>query len=67
MKALKDVPLNWLALRAEMPKARFLDVIVTEAPSNSIFCISSSTVFRVLRQRGRATITKEEEEQGGRR
>ena len=62
MKALKDVPLNWLALRAEMPKARFLDVMLTEAPSNSIFCISSSTVFKALGERGRATITK-----GGRR
>lgn len=50
IKALKLVPLKVLALRAEMPTARFLDVMARDGPSNSIFCISSSMVFRALEE-----------------
>lgn len=37
MKALKDVPLNAVVLRAETPTARCLEVILMDGPSNSIF------------------------------
>lgn len=37
MKALKDVPLNMVVLRADIPKARCLEVMLTDGPSNSIF------------------------------
>lgn len=53
MKALNDVPLNMLMLLARIPSARFLEVILRDGPSNSIFCTSSSTVFRALRERER--------------
>ncbi len=36
-KALKDVPLNMVVLRVDMPKARCLEVMLMDGPSNSIF------------------------------
>ena len=37
MKALKEVPLNLPWFSVEMPRARFLEVMLTEGPSNSNF------------------------------
>jgi len=50
INALKVVPLKLLVLRAETPIARYLDVMVSDCPSNSIFCTSSSTALRALNQ-----------------
>lgn len=49
-KALKLVPLNPVAFRAEIPKVKCRDVMLTVSPSNSIFWASLSTAFRALRE-----------------
>lgn len=48
INALKVVPLKLLMFRAETPTARYLDVMASEGPSNSIFCTNSSTALRAL-------------------
>lgn len=51
MKALKLAPGKLLVLIAEIPTARFLEVMVSEGPSNSIFCTSLSMVLSALKER----------------
>lgn len=50
MKALKLAPLKLLELIAEIPTARFLEVMVSEGPSNSIFCTNLSMVLSALKE-----------------
>lgn len=52
-KALNDVPLNKLVLRARIPKARCLEVMFTDGPSNSTFFASFSTAFNALKENRR--------------
>lgn len=50
INALNVLPLKLLALKAEIPTARYLDLMVNEGPSNSTFSTSSSTALRALKQ-----------------